>query len=111
MPNIRLVSVCDTILFFIDLEVSACNIVPDIAISLDVSIKTGDVIVVPPCKGAAHRLKNTSENEMLVYLDVDTNSSPDVVIYPQTNKVGVFVKGEFPKFYKQDSNVPYYEDE
>ena len=48
---------------------------------------------------------------MLVYLDVDTNNSPDVVIYPHTNKVGVFVNGEFPKFYKQDSNIPYYEDE
>ena len=77
----------------------------------EISVKGGDVIVFPPCKDAAHRLKNSSENEMLVYLDVDTNNSPDVVIYPHTNKVGVFVNGEFPKFYKQDSNIPYYEDE
>ena len=77
----------------------------------EISVKEGDVIVLPPCKDGAHRLKNTSENEMLVYLDVDTNNSPDVVVYPHTNKVGVFVKGEFPKFYMQDSNVPYYEDE
>ncbi|MCP1226206.1 cupin domain-containing protein [Sebaldella sp. S0638] len=76
-----------------------------------ISVKEGDVIVFPPCKDGAHRLTNTSENEKLVYLDVDTNTSPYVVIYPHTNKVGVFVKGEFPKFYKQDSNVPYYEDE
>ena len=77
----------------------------------EISVKEGDVIVLPPCKDGAHRLKNISENEMLVYLDVDTNNSPDVVVYPHTNKVGVFVKGEFPKFYMQDSNVPYYEDE
>lgn len=77
----------------------------------EIPVKEGDVIVFPPCKDGAHRLKNISENEMLVYLDVDTNNSPDVVVYPHTNKVGVFVKDEFPKFYMQDSNVPYYEDE
>ena len=77
----------------------------------EIAVTAGDVIVFPPCKEAAHRLKNTSKNEMLVYLDVDTNNSPDTVVYPHTNKVGVFVKGEPPRFYMQDSNVPYYEGE
>lgn len=77
----------------------------------EIAVKGGDVITFPPCKEGAHRLKNTSENEMLVYLDVDTNQSPDVVIYPRTNKVGLFVKGEFSQFYRQETNVPYYEGE
>ena len=77
----------------------------------EIAVTAGDVIVLPPSKEGAHRLKNISENEMLVYLDVDTNNSPDTVIYPHTKKVGVFVKGEPPKFYIQDSNVPYYEGE
>ena len=63
------------------------------------------------CKEGAHRLKNTSESEALTYLDVDTNNLPDVVTYPQTSKVGVFVKGEYPNFYMQASNVPYCEGE
>ncbi len=76
-----------------------------------ISVKEGDVIIFPPCENGAHRLKNTSENEMLVYLDVDTNNSPDVVIYPHSNKVGVYEKGKYPKFYMQDSDVTYYEGE
>jgi len=77
----------------------------------EIAVAAGDVIVFPSCKEGAHRLKNTSEDEMLTYLDVDTNNSPDAVLYPQTNKVGVFVKGEPPKFYIRDSDVPYYEGE
>jgi len=77
----------------------------------ELSVSAGDVIVLPPCKEGAHRLKNDSESEMLTYLDVDTNNLPDTVFYPHTNKVGVFVKSERPNFYMQDSNVPYYEGE
>ncbi|MCL1982318.1 MAG: cupin domain-containing protein [Clostridiales bacterium] len=77
----------------------------------EIAVAAGDVVVFPACKEGAHRLKNTSKSELLTYLDVDTNNSPDAVIYPYTNKVGVFVNGELPKFYLQDSNVPYYKGE
>lgn len=44
-------------------------------------VSEGDVIVFPANENGAHQLTNTS-NEPLVYLDVDTKSSPEVVFYP-----------------------------
>lgn len=77
----------------------------------EIAVSTGDVIIFPPCEKGAHKLTNTSDSEMLTYIDVDVNNSPDLVFYPHSNKVGVFTHGEFKKLYKSDSNVGYYEDE
>jgi len=45
------------------------------------TVTEGDVIVFPANESGAHQLTNTSDN-VLVYLDVDTASSPEVVFYP-----------------------------
>ena len=45
------------------------------------TVTEGDVIVCPANATGAHQLTNTSDN-VLVYLDVDTASSPEVVFYP-----------------------------
>lgn len=74
-------------------------------------VSAGDIIICPPDKDGAHRLFNSSETEKLVYLDCDVIHSPDVVHYPHSNKVGVIINGESSTFYKQDSNVDYYEGE
>jgi uncharacterized cupin superfamily protein len=48
---------------------------------------------------------------MLTYLDCDTISNADVVFYPDSNKTGVIVNGQPSRFYKNDDNVDYYENE
>jgi Uncharacterized conserved protein, contains double-stranded beta-helix domain len=75
------------------------------------TISAGDIIVCPPCENGAHRIINTSETEKLVYLDCDTVNSPEVVFYPNSDKVGVIVQGESSTFYKANTKVDYYEGE
>lgn len=72
-------------------------------------IKEGDVIAIPAgCEGG-HRIYNHSD-EMFFYLDVDTTNSPDIIKYPNSNKMGVVIHNESSNFYK-DNTVDYYEGE
>lgn len=48
---------------------------------------------------------------MLIYLDCNTVNSPDLVCYPNSDKVGIIVNGKASTFYKKNSNVDYYEGE
>ncbi len=48
---------------------------------------------------------------MFSHFSCDTVNSPEVVSYPNFNKVGILVNGEPGTFYKKDSNVDYYEGE
>lgn len=77
----------------------------------DKSISVGDVIVCPPNAKGAHKIINTSETEMLTYLDCDTANSPDVVFYPATDKVGMLIQGESSMFFDKSSQVGYYKGE
>lgn len=77
----------------------------------DKAISAGDVIVCPPEENGAHKLINTSTTQKLVYLDVDTVNSPDLVYYPDSEKVGVIVNGQSSTFFKKQSAVDYYEGE
>jgi uncharacterized cupin superfamily protein len=74
-------------------------------------IKSGDVIVCPPGENGVHQIKNTSSKDKLIYIDFDAISSPDVVHYPKTNKVGVIIHNKSADFYMNDSKVDYYEGE
>lgn len=75
------------------------------------TISAGDVIVCPPSPEGAHRIINNSMTETLVYIDFDTVNSPELVFYPNSNKIGVIVNGESSTFYKKSDNVDYYEGE
>ena len=75
------------------------------------TISKGDIIVCPPSAKGAHKIINSSQTEMLVYLDYDTVNSPEVVHYPNSDKVGVIINGESSTFYKKDTEVDYYEGE
>lgn len=46
----------------------------------------GQVIVFPPGPAGAHRITNTSPDEPLRYVDLDTTSNPDVIHYPDSGK-------------------------
>lgn len=77
----------------------------------DLSIKQGDTIVFPPGKAGAHQIVNTSETEMLTYIDFDTTNSPDVVRYPESNKVGIIIQNTSSEFFEADTTVDYYKGE
>ncbi|XXF78580.1 cupin domain-containing protein [Myxococcaceae bacterium GXIMD 01537] len=55
-----------------------------------VALKAGDYVALPPGPGAAHQLFNDGP-EVLRYLAFSTMEEPDVVVYPDSNKVGLFV--------------------
>lgn len=76
-----------------------------------VNIKQGDIIVCPPKIEGAHKLTNVSEKENLVYIDFDTTNSPDIIHYPNSDKIGIVVHNEFSTFFKNDANIDYYDGE
>ena len=75
------------------------------------TVTAGDIIVFPATEEGAHKLGNPSESEILTYLDFDTLDFPDVIFYPDSNKVGVAVSSKNAMFYKRDSDVDYYDGE
>jgi len=63
--------------------------------SEEYTIKSGDVICSPPKKDLAHQIVNDSDAE-LKYLAISTNVDPDICIYPDSDKFGVY-SGYYPK--------------
>jgi len=72
-------------------------------------VAAGDVIIFPVGKHGAHKITNTG-NEPLVYLDVDTNNTPDIAYYPHSNKVGIRSVGCHDN-YRTDNTLAYYDGE
>ncbi|WP_029502379.1 cupin domain-containing protein [Lachnoclostridium phytofermentans] len=77
----------------------------------DRGIQQGDIIVCPPCEDGAHKIINTSESETLKYIDFDTTNSPDILHYPDSDKVGIILHNESSTFFKTSDKVNYYEGE
>ncbi len=75
----------------------------------DVKVKEGDVIVIPPNENGGHMLTNASDAPV-VYLDIDTFSASDVVVYPESGNVRVLA-GEMQKSFKLESEVNYLDGE
>jgi len=59
-----------------------------------VAVRPGDWIAFPVGPEHAHQMINTSPSEPLLYLCVSTQEMPDVVFYPDSDKVGVMVPDE-----------------
>jgi len=60
-------------------------------------VKEGDVIVFPANANGAHQLINTSD-DVLIYLDVDTSSSPEVVFYPDKGDFRIMTQTKMGNF-------------
>jgi len=73
------------------------------------AISAGDIVICPAGKNGAHRILNASETENLVYLDVDTNHTPDIAYYPHSRKVGIRTAGGIRDNYSLDEPVGYYD--
>ncbi len=74
-------------------------------------IKAGDTIVSPPGKHGVHKITNTSQDNMLKYFEVDTTNSPDIVHYPDSDKLGIMKHNEVSSFYKNNAAIDYYDGE
>jgi uncharacterized cupin superfamily protein len=73
------------------------------------TVSEGDVIIMPANENGAHMLINTSD-EPLVYIDIDTVHSPDVLIYPDSEKLMVMTE-KFRKSFRLNSEVNYLDGE
>jgi len=74
-------------------------------------ISAGDIIVCPIGKAGAHKITNTSETENMIYLDVDTNNTPDIAFYIDSGKLGIRASGGIRDNYSIDSKAGYYHNE
>jgi len=82
-------------------------------------IQQGDFIAAPPNPAEPHQIINSSESD-LTYICVSTMLEPEVVTYPESEKIGV-IAGSPPgrvdnkdgvfKFVREDSGVGYWEGE
>ena len=75
----------------------------------DKAVSEGDVIVLPANANGAHQLTNTS-NDVFVYLDIDTASSPEVVFFPDKNDFRILTPAVHKNF-SLDSEVNYLRNE
>ncbi|MHC3436534.1 cupin domain-containing protein [Natrialbaceae archaeon A-gly3] len=80
-------------------------------------LEVGDFVVFPADETGAHQVVNDGD-EPLRYLVVSTMNEPDVTIYPEMGKLGVFV-GSAPGgreerslhgYYPIDADVDYWDD-
>jgi uncharacterized cupin superfamily protein len=85
----------------------------------EIRVSKGDYVVLPRRAEAAHQLVNSSES-VLRYLCFSTMVEPDVMVYPDSGKIGIFggaapggpkEKRTFSKFLRGDAEVGYYEGE
>ncbi len=74
-------------------------------------VSAGDLIVCPPGRGGAHKLTNTSEKDLLTYIDFDTVAFPEAVFYPDSDKVGIYLDEKENRIFRASSEVDYYEGE
>ena len=64
----------------------------------DITLNAGDIITFPAGKEGAHVIRNASETEKLIYIDFDAINVPEIVHFPDTNKimvVGPFSNGMY----------------
>src|SRR5471030_1947647 len=71
-------------------------------------ISAGETIICPASEKTAHRIVNSSDVEMLVYFECDTANYPDVIGYPNSDKIGIAIKGKPNNLYKNNTVVDYY---
>lgn len=74
------------------------------------TISAGDFLYFPNNEKGAHKITNVSETEPLVYADFDIRYDPEIALYPDSDKVGVYFKGKAMLF-PISSQVSYYEGE
>jgi len=73
-------------------------------------VGAGELLFFPTGEAGAHKLTNSSETQMLVYIDFDAVHDMDVAVYPDSGKIGVWGMG-INKIYPRNADVDYYDGE
>ena len=85
----------------------------------EILVSKGDFVALPAKAEGAHQFVNSSE-AVLRYLCFSTMVEPDVTVYPDSEKVGIFggaapggpkEERTFSKFLRGDAEVGYYDGE
>ena len=74
-------------------------------------ISSGDLIICPSGKMAAHKITNTSEAENFCYIEFDTIHKPEVIKYPHSKKIGIVNMEGDSRFFREKDNKEYYDGE
>jgi uncharacterized cupin superfamily protein len=83
-----------------------------------VDLNEGDYVTFPADESGAHRVINDSE-DTLRYLMVSTMTEPEITVYPDSEKFGVYVgsppggrqERTLEGYYDRDSTVDYWDNE
>ena len=81
------------------------------------TLSAGDYVALPAGEAGGHRVVNDGDNP-LRYLAISTMRDPDVVVYPDMDKVGVYTGTppgrhdgrKLTKYYPDDADVDYWPD-
>jgi uncharacterized cupin superfamily protein len=77
-------------------------------------LEEGDVVSFLPVASGAHQLANQT-TETVRFLSVSTNGSPDIVLYPDSGKVGAFARGPgntgYGNLFREADAVDYWDGE
>lgn len=73
-------------------------------------IKQGDFISAPANPNEPHQIVNTS-TETLTYICVSTMLEPDIAVYPDSGKVGVFAGSAPGRINEEAGTVKFFNDE
>lgn len=79
------------------------------------SLSAGDFVTLPADESGGHRIVNDGEDP-LRYLMVSTMNEPDITVYPEMEKFGVYVGSppgsregrSLEGYYRLDDEVPYW---
>ncbi|AEH37160.1 cupin domain-containing protein [Halopiger xanaduensis] len=79
-------------------------------------LTAGDYVTLPADASGGHRVVNDGDKP-LRYLAISTMNEPDVTVYPEMNKLGVFVgsppggrdERSLEGYYDMDDDVPYWD--
>ncbi len=74
------------------------------------TLERGEVVCFPPGPAGAHKLMNRSESPARMLL-FSSSRSPAVAVYPDSDKVGVYVDGADDLIFKRGTAVPWSEGE
>ena len=73
-------------------------------------VTAGELLFFPTGPEGAHKITNSSETEMLTYIDFDVVHDIDIAVYPDSEKIGIWGMG-INKIYPEDADVDYYHGE
>jgi uncharacterized cupin superfamily protein len=78
------------------------------------NLEEGEVVVSPRGEAGAHQITNRT-GETVRFLAISTNGEPDIVLYPDSGKVGAAERlpqgGGFRKLFRLADEADYYDGE